>query len=166
MQPRSRTTWRGADRTRRDVAKARLVRARRHATAMGDDMPGEAVSSPDLDGIRRAVGDWLPEHIRGSPRTMRVVSTTRPAVRAAIETARRALHGGPKIPPLPPDPRIVYLVVLEGEFRIRHPSTRTGCWAAVYVTPALEVRGFQLAPYELIPQTYLENLGEVSSIRI
>lgn len=129
---------------------------------MGDDLPARAISCHDLDRIRQAVRNWLPQHLHGTPTTMRVVvTTTRPAVRAAIETAARTSRGGPASPPLPPDARPISLVVLEGEFRIRPPSNRPGYWVAVYVTPMFDVQGFQLAPHELIPPDALTDLGQV-----
>lgn len=132
---------------------------------MGDDLPAEALSRHDLDQIRQAVRDWLPQHLHGTPTTMRVVATTtRPAVRVAIEAALRARRGGPEPPPLPDDARPVYLAVLEGEFQIRPPSNRPGCWVAVYVTPTFDVQGFQLAPHELIPPRALTDLGQVSQL--
>jgi hypothetical protein len=94
---------------------------------------GTHLATEDLDRIRQAAGCHFQESFDGSPTRMRVVSTT-------YHAARTVIQGGPGAPPLPPDPRPVYLVVVEGDFR-RRADQRAGRWLAIYVSPSFEARG-------------------------
>lgn len=120
---------------------------------MGDGGPGGRISQADLARIRGVVDEWLRENLEGEPRSMLVIFTTMHAVSSAIQ-------GGPGKPVLPPDPRPVYTVVLEGTFSLREHLTRTGDWAAIHVLPSFEVRGIRLGLRELLPGDFdLDDLG-------
>jgi hypothetical protein len=97
-------------------------------------MPERAtdLSPEDLDRIRQAASRHLRANFDGTPTRMRVVLTT-------YYAARTAIQGGPDAPPLPPDPRPVYLVVVEGDLR-RRADQQEGCWLAIYISPSFEVR--------------------------
>ena len=74
-------------------------------------MPRRAtdLSREDLDRIRQAASRHLQTNFDGTPTRMRVVLTT-------YHDATTAIQGGRDAPPLPPDPRPVDLVVVEGDF--------------------------------------------------
>ncbi|GAA5026387.1 hypothetical protein GCM10023317_73570 [Actinopolymorpha pittospori] len=98
----------------------------------------------------------------GSLRSMRVVLTTHHAARAAIQGGLGELR-------FLPDPRPVYLVVVDGDFR-RRPDQKSGTWLAIYVTPAFQARGHSgpASPGHPIPDRVinldLNQLGRVYQI--
>ena len=125
---------------------------------MGEGGPGGRISRADLARIREVVDEWLRENLEGEPRSMLVIFTTMHAVSSAIQS-------GPDKPALPPDPRPIYTVVLEGDFSLREQPTRTGDWAALHVLPSFEVRGIRLGLREQLPGTFdLDDLGPVYSL--
>jgi hypothetical protein len=100
----------------------------------GTDIPPEA-----LGRVRRAAEGMLHEYFDGSPRSTRIVLTTYARDKAVMEV------GPPGVPaPHPLGDSPVYVVVVEGDFRLRKgASHRTGCWVAIHVTPSLVARGFR-----------------------
>ncbi|WP_020576014.1 hypothetical protein [Actinopolymorpha alba] len=125
-------------------------------------VPREEISPDDLERVRQAAEEHFRQYFDGSLRSMRVVLTTYHAARTAIQRM-------PGAPELPPDPRPVYLVVVEGEF-LRRPDQRSGTWLAIYVTPAFQARGHSgpASPGHPIPDRVinldLNQLGRVYQI--
>jgi hypothetical protein len=96
------------------------------------DVPQKDISPDDLDRIHRAAEVYLLENFDGAPRTMRVVLTT--------HEIARLTRSSPAIPLDPPDSRPVYVVIVEGELRLRVAPFRAGSYLWIYVTPDFQAR--------------------------
>jgi hypothetical protein len=96
------------------------------------DVPQKDISTDDLDRIRQAAEAYLSENFDGAPRTMRVVLTT--------HEITRLTRSSPAIPLDPPDTRPVYVVVVEGDLRLRAAPSWAGSYLWIYVTPDFQAR--------------------------